>query len=97
MPRRLSTPRRAQSITTGQVPDRVSPSGTTTSTSSHAASVLQHAMVSLATTSAALVIGRVAMNGVTPQESLAEGSDLRTVAAAKAAMKGGVSSATSSV
>ena len=54
--------------------------------------MLQIVTVSLAPTSAALVSGRVATNGVKPWESVACGLDLRTVAAANAAMHGGVSS-----
>ena len=72
-------------ITTGQVPERVSASGMATTTSIHAASVLQMVIFSLAAVSAALVSGRVAMNGVRP--------DFLTVAAAKRAMNGGVNSA----
>ena len=49
-----------------QVPDHSSASGMATSTSSHAASVLHIAIFSLAAMSAALVNGRVAMNGGTP-------------------------------
>jgi len=58
--------RRTRSVTMGQVPDHSSASGSATSTTSHAASVLHSAIFSLAAMSSALVNGRVAMNGGTP-------------------------------
>ena len=58
--------RRAPSITIGQVSVSFSANGTATSTNTQAASVLHIAILSLAAMSAALVIGRVATNGVTP-------------------------------
>jgi hypothetical protein len=84
--------RRAPSITIGPVAVSFSATGMATRTNSQAASVLQIAIFSLAAMSAALVIGRVAMKGVTPYPSLPPGFALRTVAAANTAMNGGVSS-----
>src|SRR5712691_862481 len=88
---------RVHSITSGKVPESFSATGMATITSSHAARVLHIVALSLAAMSETLVSGRVAMNGVTPYESLPSGFDLLTVAATKAAMNGGVSSTPRSV
>ena len=61
------------------------------------ARVLPIVTFSLAAMSEALASGRVAMNGVTPYESLPSEFDLLTVAATKAAKKSGVSSTPTSV
>ena len=55
-----------RSSTTADVPESLSAIATARKTRSHAAMVLQIAILSLAATSSALVNGRVAMNGVTP-------------------------------
>src|SRR5205823_1486252 len=78
---------RASLMTAGQVSDKVSANGTATRTSIHAASVLQMVTFSLAAMSAALVNGRVAMNGLR--------FGFLTVVAVNRAMNGGVSSAAS--
>ena len=91
-----STSRCTRSITSGDVPESLSASGMATSTSSHAASVLQIVAFSLAAMSDAL--------GQRPRRDERRhavrsrpGFDLLTVAATKTAMNGGVSSTPSSV
>src|SRR5437660_12468556 len=81
----------------GQVPDHLSPNGIAMTTSTHAAAVLHIVAFNFAATSSALVIGRVALNGVRPYPPLAEGFEVRTVAAPKTAMTGGVTSTPASM
>ena len=61
----------------------------------HAASVLHIAIFSFAAISATVVIGFVAVNGVSPYASRANGFALFTVAAVKPAIRIGVSNAAS--
>src|SRR5436190_23195887 len=60
------------------------------STSTHVAAVLQSMAFSFAAMRAALLKGRVAMNGARPYESLTDGFALATAAAVNAAMNAGV-------
>ena len=80
-----SMPARARSTTTGILPDSMSATTLKTTTGSHAASVLQTVIFSLAAMSDTLVSGRLAMNG--PEDVL-----VLSAAAANAAMNGGVNS-----
>src|SRR5439155_20728346 len=77
-----SMPALARSTTTGILPDSMSATPLNTTTSSHAASVLQTVIFSLAAMSDTLVSGRLAMNG----------PDVVSAGAANAAMNGGVNS-----
>ena len=88
---------RTFSMTTGEVPEKCTASGIAARTSTHAATVLQIVALSGAAISAAVEIGRVAVNGDTPSESRALGFGLLTVAATKPAMNGGVTSTPNSV
>ena len=67
-----------------------------TTTSSHVTRVLRTVAPSFAVISAALLSGRVAMNGVSSYEPLPPALGLLTVAATNAATIGGVSSTTTS-
>ena len=82
-----SMPARARSTTTAPPPDSMSAITLKMMTSSHAASVLQTVIFSLAAMSDALVSGRLATKGV----------DVLSAAAANAAMNGGVISTTNRI
>src|SRR5439155_26307610 len=89
-PRRVpvtSMPARARSTTTGILPESRSATTLNVTASSHAAIVLQTVILSLAAMSAALVSGRLAVNGV----------GVLSAAAANAAMNGGVNSTTNRI